>query len=710
MAAQELDPADHRLQQLSQTMRAFAEATADLRTLANTICAHLTMHVSGGAALALLSDDAKSLLPTAIHLPDAEARERASALLGSQPAPLDGERLIARVARSRTSALYPRVDHAQLAREVSPEFAELAQREGLSSLMSLPLLGHGQPLGVLTLLRLGSDAAPFTPGDQAVIQLLAEHAALALSNARLLQSLQSELGQRTRAEEQARRFEALTQHSADFIAMAGLDGRILFINEAGRKLLGISPDTELASLQLVDFHTDAGMKRAAVIRATGRWQGDGQLRHAVTGELIDTQVTSFLLRTPMGEPFGFATVQRDVRETRRMESSLRLMQKLEAVGRLASGFAHDFNNLLLVMQGTLSHLRARPGADRELSEGLDQVLGAVQSASVLTRSLLAFGRRSVMEPVVLDVGSLAERVSGLLGRLLGDQVQTRLQLSSEPVRVFADAAHLEQVLVNLMVNARDAMPEGGTVTLSTARRTFENGEAAAHGAEPEVKGVFVGLAVTDTGVGMGAELRERIFEPFFTTKPQGKGTGMGLAIAYGIVKQQGGFIEVQSAPGRGSTFTVWLPATDRPAPRTERAEVAVPRGKEAIVVVEDRESSRVVVTRLLLALGYRVAAFGSATEVRNALAKPDAPEMDLLFADVVLPDGNGAQLAAELVAARPGLKLLLSTGRGAETELNHGLAEAPRVLAKPYSIEVLAQAVRAALDGPAPHPATKPKS
>ncbi|HEX3775338.1 MAG TPA: GAF domain-containing protein, partial [Polyangiaceae bacterium] len=325
-------------------MRAFAEATTDYERLLETVAERMAKLVGDGCVLVLMSENEQTMRTGAVYFEDPAKMEIAKRLTAVGPVAIEDSPLVARLMHSREGVLIPEVDRAALDAMLSAKNAQLVQELGLRSLLALPLEIHGRLLGLIGLLRVGEDWEPFDAEDEAVARNLAEHAALALSNAQLLAESARELSELTRAEQRARQFEALIEHSDDFVAMATLDGQVLFVNQAGRRLLGITPNEDISRLPLARFHTEEGMARAPLIRDQGRYQGPGQLRHMLTGELIDTQVNSFMVRNEAGEPFAFATVQHDTREMKRLEAQLRQMQRLEALGRLAGGVAHDFNN------------------------------------------------------------------------------------------------------------------------------------------------------------------------------------------------------------------------------------------------------------------------------------------------------------------------------------------------------------------------------
>ncbi len=400
-------------------------------------------------------------------------------------------------------------------------------------------------------------------------------------------------------------------------------------------------------------------------------------------------------------------VERGLREAearvqrRQLEETLRQAQKLEAVGRLAGGVAHDFNNLLTVIRGCSEMLQARLDADDPCRGLVDEIARASRRAASLTQQLLAFSRKQLLVPEVLDLNAVVEETDRLLQRLIGENITRVLRLSPDLGAVKADPGQLQQVLINLAINARDAMPDGGTLTIETANVELDATRAPKD--VPVAAGSYVLLAVTDTGCGIDAEAQAHIFEPFFTTKEVGKGTGLGLATIYGIVKQSDGYIWVHSAPGEGARFEIYLP---RVQAAVQPAAVPAPpptstRGTETILVAEDEAQVRFLVREVLRASGYHVleTSFGD-----EALRVSDeyAGTIHLLLADLVMPGMNGRQLAEALVARRPDLRVLFMSGYTDDSVIRRG-AEAAGIalLQKPYSPTLLEERVRAALDAPA---------
>src|SRR6184192_1241387 len=362
---------------------------------------------------------------------------------------------------------------------------------------------------------------------------------------------------------------------------------------------------------------------------------------------------------------------------------------MEAVGRLAGGIAHDFNNLLTVITsyGDLLLEDLAPGDSRR--DDVDQIRKAAEGAAALTRQLLAFSRQQVLEPKVVDLRAVLAGTEKLLRRLIGADVHLATSLAPDLGAVKADPGQLEQIIINLAVNARDAMPGGGRLTIEAANMVVE--------ARP---GRYVMLAVSDTGIGMDEQTKARIFEPFFTTKEPGKGTGLGLATVYGIVKQSGGFIWVYSEPGRGTSFKVYLPRVEEPAEpaAAPTATVEPLRGTETVLVVEDAASVRMVTRQVLERYGYAVLEAPNG-ETALRLAAKHHGRIHLLLTDVVMPGLSGRQLAEQLAQLRPDMKVLYASGYADQAIVHHGILESGiAYLQKPFTPETLARSVRQVLD------------
>jgi hypothetical protein len=411
------------------------------------------------------------------------------------------------------------------------------------------------------------------------------------------------------------------------------------------------------------------------------------------GTLIDVAIMASSLE--FGGRIVRLILAQDVTETRRLEEQLRQSQKMEAVGRLTGGIAHDFNNLLLVIRGYSAVLLKRL-TDDGLRESAEQIDAAAQRAGEFTRQLLAFSRQQVLQPEVTTLNAVVEETIRMLDRALGADIDVQADLDPNAPAVLADRSQLTQAVLNLAINARDAMPEGGRLTIKTGGVEFDEAYVATH--EGVTSGLFALLQVTDSGIGMDEETRRRAFDPFFTTKDDG--TGLGLASVYGLVNQSGGHIWLYSEPGMGTTFKIYLPATRAPlVTESPAVDVTALEGRETILLVEDTSMVRELVIATLEAYGYNVLAAGNGQEALE-LAEQHGGEIELLLTDVVMPGMNGRELAEKLVERTPGLRVLFTSGYPSDTIVRHGIADATAAfIEKPYLPDELAVKVREVLDG-----------
>jgi two-component system cell cycle sensor histidine kinase/response regulator CckA len=404
---------------------------------------------------------------------------------------------------------------------------------------------------------------------------------------------------------------------------------------------------------------------------------------------------AFPIRDAEGRVNRVAHVSEDVTERRQREMLLRQSQKMEAVGRLAGGVAHDFNNLLSVIFGHSALLAASAPSRERVRDSVAEINRAAEQAAALTQQLLAFGRRQLLEPRVLDLGSVLAESRSLLRRVIGEGVRLKMLLAPRLRQVNADPGQINQILLNLALNARDAMPEGGELTIETRDVDFDAEFATAH---PETRpGSYVLLAVTDTGTGMTPEVRSRIFEPFFSTKSDS--TGLGLSVVDGIVSQNGGYLTVATDPGLGTTFSIYLPAVEEPLKRPSRSVSAKPAvSNETILLVEDEDSVREVTALLLESLGYRVLQVASAEEAL-ALAQSKKARIDLLFTDVIMPGMSGWELAEAFRTHDPRIKVLFQSGHTDDIVVRLGILNSEvAFLQKPFSLGSLGKKIRELFD------------
>ncbi len=386
-------------------------------------------------------------------------------------------------------------------------------------------------------------------------------------------------------------------------------------------------------------------------------------------------------------------------EKEKLQEQLRQSQKMETVGRLAGGVAHDFNNLLTVINGYSELLLQKIGKESPMHGELEEIRHAGERAASLTQQLLAFSRKQIIEPKVMDLNSLTADLAKMLIRLIGENIDLRMIHGKNLGLVKVDPGQFEQILVNLAVNGRDAMPDGGTLLVETANVEL-NEEYCAQRPYQIRPGRYVRLAVSDTGHGMTEETCKKIFEPFFTTKEAGKGTGLGLSMVYGAVKQSGGSIEAYSEVGKGTTFKIYLPMVESDAakPYKDERSTVIPGGTETVLVVEDEEIVRTMCSRILGDLGYKVMQARNGTEA-IATAQKYGDRIDLLLTDVVMPGMNGAELATQLVPHYPEVKVLFTSGYTDDAITRHGVLDVGvSFIGKPYTPLALARKVREVLD------------
>jgi PAS domain S-box-containing protein len=509
---------------------------------------------------------------------------------------------------------------------------------------------------------------------------------------------------RRRAEEGMRkseeRFRRLSDSNTIGIVIADLSGNSLEANDAYLDMLGYTREELLAGKVNWNELTPAehrGRDQVAVeeLQRTGiasPWEKE-LLRK--DGTRVPVLIGVAMLKASEGSVIAYIV---DLTERRQLEEQFRQAQKMEAVGQLAGGVAHDFNNLLTVILGYSDLLAAKLEPGSLQLEELDEIRTAGERAASLTRQLLAFSRQQVLERKVLDVNELIADVEKMLGRLIGEDIDLVTVLSPALPRVLADAGQLEQVIMNLAVNARDAMPRGGRLTIETANVELDEAYGRLHAAVQP--GSYVMIAVSDTGVGMNGETLAHMFEPFFTTKERGKGTGLGLATVYGIVKQSGGYVWVYSEVGKGTTFKVYLPLVEeggeaRPVPAAEPVSLV---GSETVLLVEDEEPVRALSRSILESYGYTVLEAASGKDGLEVARTYPLP-IHLVLTDVVMPEMGGSDLASRLEALRPGVPVLYMSGYTDDAVFRHGLLEKGRVfLQKPFTPSDLARRVRGLLD------------
>jgi PAS domain S-box-containing protein len=497
-------------------------------------------------------------------------------------------------------------------------------------------------------------------------------------------------------------FRSVWENSVDGMRLTDENGIIIAVNKACCELVGMKAE-ELEGKPFTIVYAESENPQAILeshrehfrARAANR-----KIQQQITlhnGQVMALEITGSFIELH-GQPLLLFSLFRDVTTQRRLEEQLRQSQKMEAIGQLAGGVAHDFNNILTVIHGHASLLLSSE-LEESASRSAQQISQAAERAAALTRQLLTFSRRQLIQPRKLDLNKIVGNMTDLLGRLLGEDVSLQLNYCPSSAMVEADVGMMEQVLLNLAVNARDAMPKGGKLTVRISIVDLDEAHVQHH---PEARvGRFVCVSNTDTGCGIPPENLQRIFEPFFTTKEVGKGTGLGLATVYGIVKQHQGWIEVESTVGKGTTFRIYIPYVGSTQAETEKptTQISIRGGTETILLVEDERAVRELVARVLQKYGYKILPVGNGVEALE-IWNQHKNEISLLFTDLVMPDNmNGRELAEKLWAEQPGLKVIFTSGYssdivGKDFKLEPGL----NYLQKPYQPQALAVAVRRCLD------------
>jgi PAS domain S-box-containing protein len=580
----------------------------------------------------------------------------------------------------------------------------LGTRDGLSLLREIRHKGYETPIVVLT-----SRGA-----EEVAVEAMKAGAADYLSKANLTVetlertirhalALHAEERQRWHVEAALRaseeRFRALVEHSSDALFLMDGDGRITYLSPSSERHLGWTPE-QMVGRSIFDFidPDDRDLLGTRMADARGH-RGKTfvvQLRFHHADD--SWRIIEVLGVNRLADPAvaGIVVNVRDITERRRLEEQLRQAQKMEAVGELAGGVAHDFNNLLTGILGYCHLMLDEIPQDHPLRPDLVEIKSAGERAASLTGQLLAFSRRQMLQPQVVDINVLVMQLQKLLRRLISEEVELVTALAPDLHPVTVDPASVEQILVNLAVNARDAMPAGGRLTIETANVTLDEAYAVTH--VTMNSGPYVMLAVGDTGEGMDAATRARVFEPFFTTKEQGKGSGLGLATVYGIVKQSGGYIWVYSEPGHGTVFKVYLPPTLTPAVAQATEDKATDlAGWETVLLVEDEDAVRALAREVLRRHGYVVL---EARHGEDALrvAERHLDAIHLLLTDVVMPHVNGRELADRLAPVRPTMKALFMSGYTEQSRMRVELPAGAEFLQKPFTPEILARRVRLILD------------
>jgi two-component system cell cycle sensor histidine kinase/response regulator CckA len=689
-----------RLRILASAAHEFSAATQDHDRVFDAVARRIADVVKDLCVVLLVSEDGHHLLPMAVHGPDADAEARTRGMY-SEPLSIEEHPISRRVLERGEPILAARVDAETLRGNTTPEFLAYVSAIGLHSILIAPLRIHERSLGLLILTRYRPESPPFDDHDKNLVCALADHAAIAIANSR---SYAAERAARAAAETakdellaSEARYRLMFDNSPLPKWMYDLETlRFLAVNDAAVREYGYSRK-EFLAMTVADIRPAEDVPAFLSLVRESNQPKFGVWRHKrKTGEIFEVEVTMHTFK--VGERTCRLAVTKDVTERLRLEEQLRQSQKMEAVGRLAGGVAHDFNNVLSVILSYGDMLLADMKPGERMRDDVEEIRKAGLRAADLTRQLLMFSRQQVLETRVLDLNELLTSMDKMLQRILGADVDLVSLPGVALGRVRADPSSIEQVIMNLVVNARDAMPTGGKLTMETGNVVLDEAYALEHlGVKP---GRYVMLAVTDTGTGIDKATLTRIFEPFFTTKESGKGTGLGLSTVFGIVQQSGGSVWVYSEPGQGTTFKVYLPRVDG---EVEAIRLTQPpttlRGSETILVVEDDDQVRAVACGILRRTGYHV------IEARNAgealLHSEKHPgTIHLLLTDVVMPQMSGPELAKRLASVRPGMKVLCMSGYTDDSIVRHGVLDAQiAYLQKPITPETLTTRVREVLMG-----------
>jgi two-component system, cell cycle sensor histidine kinase and response regulator CckA len=511
--------------------------------------------------------------------------------------------------------------------------------------------------------------------------------------------------ERKHAAEALRRSEAsfrtVVEEAPYGIFRANLAGEFLMVNPALKTMLGYETQEELLRTNLatdIYRHPVEHQSLRKLVLLDQHFKDIEVEWRRKDGTFVAIRCSGWPVKDENGEITYIEVIAEDVSEQRVLERQLRMAQKMEAIGRLSGGIAHDFNNLLGVIIGYIQVIKRNLVPGQSLHEYAEEIEKASQRAVSLTRQLLAFSRQQILEPVILNLNTLLSDMEKMLPRLIGEDIQLHLMLEPAIGQVKADPGQIEQVLMNLVVNARDAMPDGGQLTIQTANSEIDEAFAREH--PGSIPGRYVMLTVTDTGIGMDQEIQVRIFEPFFTTKDRDKGTGLGLATVYGVVKQSSGYITVESERGKGASFKIYLPHIDQPAATKSEGSYRplTSRGCETVLLVEDAEPLRKLAHMFLKDNGYQVLTATNGYDAQQVAAQYAGP-IHLLLTDVVMPGINGRILAERLAPLYPAMKVLYISGYTDNFIAGHGVLEQGiNLLHKPFTEQALMRKVREVLD------------
>lgn len=516
-----------------------------------------------------------------------------------------------------------------------------------------------------------------------------------------------DIDKRKFAEESLHLQAAALEAAANAIAITDAQGKIVWVNQAFETMTGYSREEVLdqnprllkSGEQPASYYANLW----STISSGKVWQGE-----IVNRRKDGTTYTEEMTITPVTQNVGgetrthFIAIKQDITERKLLQQQLQQAQKMEAVGRLAGGVAHDFNNMVGVIMGYSELLKLRGDLDTTSLHQVQQIHAAAKRAAGLTQQLLAFSRKQIIQPRTLELNEVVSNLAKMLRRLIGDDIELQMRFASSEVPVKADQGQIEQIIMNLAVNARDAMPDGGKLILETDVCDLDQSYAIRH--KPVIPGRYVRLSVSDTGTGMDQKTMSHIFEPFFTTKELGRGTGLGLSIVYGIVKQSEGYIWVYSEPGHGTTFKIYLPLKSSAVERVPvQSSVQSVRGSETVLLVEDDENLRALIAEFLTGLGYKIMQSGSGKTALDALTSQNET-VQALITDIMMPGMSGRELANQLTAQAPKLRVLYISGYTHDGAVQtRVLGEGESFLQKPFGLAELSRKLREVIDTPEPH-------
>jgi PAS domain S-box-containing protein len=525
-----------------------------------------------------------------------------------------------------------------------------------------------------------------------------------------VQGVGRDITRRKQIEDELRKLAMVIQYSSELVNLANLQGQMVFLNEAGSRILGIKPEEAERHhiLEVVPEAYHDAIKKEILpgLLSGGTWEGELQYKNLKTGGLIDAHAMTFPIKDPAsGEIICLANVSLDITERKRaekeranLEEQLMQSQKLESIGRLAGGVAHDFNNMLAIIIGYADIVIKDLHDSNPMREKTKEILKAAERARDLTRQLLAFARKQTLDMTHLELNQIVSGFEKMLRRTLRENVAIKLRLSRDSCVFQGDMGQIEQIILNIAVNAQDAMPDGGTLVIETTTVSLEEGYIKSH--EGIAPGKYIMLGMSDTGSGMSRETQEKIFEPFYTTKEVGKGTGLGLSTVYGIVKQHGGHIHVYSEPGKGTSFKIYFPQKEKTADSVREGDLDImaEMGKETVLVVEDNDQVRNLSCEILKLHGYKVI---DTPDGKNAMevVKSYSGPIHLLITDVIMPDMNGKELNVNMARIHPGIRTLFMSGYPEDIISHHGVLD-PGVnfIQKPFSLHDFVAKVRQVLD------------